>query len=108
MHLQGGFFCYKNPMTQGIYLAAIGMTLAVALSNYLVELPINEWLTWGAFSYPITFLITELTNYYYGSFWARRVVYIGFTVAVSLSFMSLLWDGKTPSPLGEHFSMCFS
>jgi len=74
-------------MNQGILLATFGMIAAVAASNYLVELPINEFLTWGSFSYPVTFFITETVNYFHGPRWARRVVYIGFLVAVTLSFL---------------------
>jgi uncharacterized PurR-regulated membrane protein YhhQ (DUF165 family) len=72
-------------MKNGIVLACVAMTLAVVASNFLVELQINQWLTWGAFTYPVTFFITELTNYFYGPKIARRVVYSGFVVAVLLS-----------------------
>ncbi len=67
------------------FLAFFSMIAAVALSNYLVQFPINDWLTFGAFSYPITFLITELTNRFYGSRAARCVVYGGFALAMVLS-----------------------
>lgn len=67
--------------------AVIAMIIIVAASNYLVEIPINNWLTWGAFTYPFTFLVTELTNYHYGPKNARQVVYAGFAVAVLFSFM---------------------
>lgn len=63
----------------------IAMIAVVAASNVLVMFPINDWLTWGAFPYPITFLITELTNRFYGPKLARKVVYVGFTLAVILS-----------------------
>jgi queuosine precursor transporter len=68
-----------------IRLATLGMVVAIALSNYLVQFEINEWLTWGAFTYPITFLITELTNRFHGPRLARRVVYVGFLFALILS-----------------------
>ena len=66
------------------------MGLIVVLSNYLVQFPIqyfglNEILTYGAFSYPITFLITDLANRAYGKLVARKVVYIGFTIGVLLT-----------------------
>ena len=59
-------------------------------SNYLVQFPIqyfglNEILTYGAFSYPITFLITDLANRAYGKLVARKVVYVGFTIGVLLT-----------------------
>ena len=66
------------------------MGLVVVLSNYLVQFPIqyfglNEILTYGAFSYPITFLITDLANRAYGKLVARKVVYVGFTIGVLLT-----------------------
>ena len=59
------------------------MGLVVVASNYLVQFPIqhfglSEILTYGAFSYPITFLITDLANRAYGKIVARKIVYIGF------------------------------
>jgi hypothetical protein len=65
--------------------ACLAMVVIVILSNYLVSFPINDWLTWGAFSYPIAFLVTELTNQLHGPKLARRVVYVGFAIAVVLS-----------------------
>jgi uncharacterized PurR-regulated membrane protein YhhQ (DUF165 family) len=66
------------------------MGLVVVLSNYLVQFPIqyfelNEILTYGAFSYPVTFLITDLANRAYGKFVARKIVYVGFTIGVILT-----------------------
>ena len=66
------------------------MGLIVVFSNYLVQFPIqyfglNEILTYGAFSYPITFLITDLANRAYGKLVARKVVYVGFTIGVLLT-----------------------
>lgn len=68
-----------------IPLAYFAMMVLVALSNYLVQFPISDWLTWGAIPYPITFLVTELTNRFYGPKKARKVVYVGFALAVFLS-----------------------
>lgn len=65
--------------------AYLGMMVFVAASNYLVQFPINAWLTWGAFPYPACFLVTELTNCFYGPKVARRVVYVGFWLGVALS-----------------------
>lgn len=61
------------------------MVLIVTLSNYLLQFPINDWLTWGGLLYPVSFLVTELTNRFFGPQRARHVVYLGFTVAVALS-----------------------
>jgi uncharacterized integral membrane protein (TIGR00697 family) len=72
------------------YKLSFLMGLIVVLSNYLVQFPIqyfklNEILTYGAFSYPITFLITDLANRAYGKLVARKVVYVGFTIGVLLT-----------------------
>lgn len=61
------------------------MVVVIALSNYLVQYPVNDWLTLGAFPYPISFLITELTNRYQGAEKARGVVYVGFMFGVFVS-----------------------
>ena len=66
------------------------MGLVVVASNYLVQFPINQFglseiLTYGAFSYPITFLITDLANRAYGKTVAKKIVYIGFFVGVCLT-----------------------
>ena len=66
------------------------MGVVVLSSNYLVQFPIryfglSEILTYGAFSYPITFLITDLANRAYGKIIARKVVYIGFVVGILLT-----------------------
>ena len=63
------------------------MGLVVVLSNYLVQFPIKyfqleEFLTYGAFSYPVAFLITDLTNRRYGKNIARRIIYIGFILGL--------------------------
>ncbi len=61
------------------------MAVIVAASNYLVQFAINDWLTWAAFTYPASFLVTDLCNRTIGPRLARRVVYVGFTLAVVLS-----------------------
>ena len=72
------------------YKLSLVMGLIVVLSNYLVQFPIqhfglNEILTYGAFSYPVTFLITDLANRAYGKLVARKVVYVGFTIGILLT-----------------------
>ena len=72
------------------YKLSILMGLIVVISNYLVQFPIekfglSEILTFGAFSYPITFLITDLANRAYGKFVARKIVYIGFILGILLT-----------------------
>ena len=66
------------------------MAFVVALSNYLVQFPINYFnlenlLTYGAFSYPVAFLITDLSNRKYGKNIAKKIVYLGFVLGVSLT-----------------------
>ena len=63
------------------------MGLVVLASNYLVQFPIKHYgleeiLTYGAFSYPIAFLITDLANRSFGKVVARKIVYIGFTIGI--------------------------
>ena len=68
------------------------MGVVVLSSNYLVQFPIKyygleEILTYGAFTYPIAFLITDLANRSYGKFIARKIVYIGFAIGVSFTLL---------------------
>ena len=79
------------------FILAFSMALVVALSNYLVQFPINYYglnniLTYGAFSYPIAFLITDLANRSYGKIIARKIVYIGFTIGILFSLWAFLYD----------------
>ncbi len=66
-------------------LAVLAMAVVVTTSNILVQIPINDWLTWGAFTYPVAFLVTDLSNRWMGPAVARRVVLAGFALAVVLS-----------------------
>ena len=61
------------------------MVAIVASSNYLVQFPINDWLTWGALTYPVSFLVTELTNFFHGTRIAKRVIWAGFFTGVAVS-----------------------
>ncbi len=68
------------------------MGAVVLISNYLVQFPIKyygleEILTYGAFSYPIAFLITDLVNRFYGKTVAKKVVYIGFVLGITFTFL---------------------
>ena len=72
------------------FILALSMAFVVSLSNYLVQFPVNyaglqDIFTYGAFSYPIAFLITDLTNRRYGKIVARKIVYIGFILGVTLT-----------------------
>ena len=69
---------------------AILMAVLVSISNFLVQFPVNYFgmesiLTYAAFTYPITFLITDLANRKYGKFIARKIVYLGFFTGVLLT-----------------------
>lgn len=76
----------SEPITLRALLPGItAMTVIVTAANVLVQYPINDWLTWGAFTYPISFLVTDLCNRVLGPRHARWVVYVGFLVAVALS-----------------------
>ena len=64
---------------------AAAMVLIVLSSNVLVQYPLSDWLTWGAITYPFSFLVVDLANRYHGPRMARRIVYVGFVVALVLS-----------------------
>ena len=66
-------------------LPVLAMVVVVAGSNVAVQYPISDWLTWGALTYPVAFLVTDLTNRRYGPQEARQVAYVGFALAVLLS-----------------------
>jgi queuosine precursor transporter len=67
------------------------MAVVIVLSNVLVQFPINDWLTWGAFTYPLVFLVTDLTNRAVGATAARKVAMAGFAVAVLVSLLMTPW-----------------
>ena len=80
-------FSKKNSL---FYISAFFMGLIIVLSNYLVQFPIKyfnleEVLTYGAFSYPIAFLITDLLNRRYGKEKAKQIVYLGFALGIFLT-----------------------
>jgi len=74
-------------MSRLFLLLSLVMGIVVLASNYLVQFPIQyygleEILTYGAFSYPVAFLITDLANRSYGKFVARKIVYVGFIIGI--------------------------
>ena len=84
----------KFPLNTSLPIFVIAMTGVVALSNYLVQFPVQaqlggvnlaDLLTWGAFTYPVAFLVTDLTNRRFGAAKARVVVGAGFILAVAFS-----------------------
>ena len=76
--------------TRPLLFLAFFMAIFVTASNFLVQFPITffgmqEVLTYGAVSYPITFLITDLANRRYGKLTARKIVYLGFALGIALT-----------------------
>ena len=79
-------------MNKLFILLSFLMGVIVLSSNYLVQFPINyyglsEILTYGAFSYPLAFLITDLANRSYGKFVARKIVYLGFLIGIGFTVL---------------------
>ncbi|WP_412058876.1 VUT family protein [Bartonella sp. DGB2] len=84
-------FALKDSQTRHLLYSALAMCFVVALSNVLIQYPvrwfvIDHVLTYSAFTYPITFLINDLTNRCYGQAAARKVVYVGCVVGVIVSW----------------------
>lgn len=74
-------------MNRGILSGVIAMAAIVVASNILVQFLFGNWLTWGAFTYPFAFLVTDLMNRLYGAPAARKVVLAGFVVGIACSFI---------------------
>ena len=74
-------------MTRTYLPGIIAMALIVVASNILVQFLYGNWLTWGAFTYPLAFLVTDIMNRVYGTAAARRVVLVGFVVGVFCSLI---------------------
>ena len=75
-------------------LGVIAMGAIVLVSNILVQFPLGNWLTWGAFTYPLAFLVTDLINRFFGAAAARRVVYFGLLVGLGCSFVGTQMMGE--------------
>ncbi|MEO0744093.1 MAG: queuosine precursor transporter [Pseudomonadota bacterium] len=86
-------------MTRAHLPGIIAMALIVVASNVLVQFLFGNWLTWGAFTYPLAFLVTDIMNRVYGAGPARTVVFVGFIVGVFCSLVGtqimLQGDGFT-------------
>ena len=79
-------------MSKSFLLLSFLMGVVVLSSNYLVQFPVNyyglnEILTYGAFSYPVAFLITDLANRSYGKIVARKIVYFGFVLGIGFTIL---------------------
>lgn len=68
-----------------LVLPALAMAAIVLTSNLLVQFPLNAWLTWGAFSYPVAYLVTDVCNRIAGPQLARRVAWCGFATGLACS-----------------------
>ncbi|WP_298840561.1 queuosine precursor transporter [uncultured Roseobacter sp.] len=74
-------------MTRAHLPGIIAMAAIVVASNILVQFLFGNWLTWGAFTYPLAFLVTDVMNRVYGAAAARRVVFAGFIVGIICSLI---------------------
>ena len=81
----------QTPRLTQLWRPILAMLIVIASSNYLVQFPINDWLTWGAFTFPVAFLVTDLTNRAVGAKAARRVAWVGFMIAVVVSLGLAPW-----------------
>jgi uncharacterized integral membrane protein (TIGR00697 family) len=72
-------------MTRISLYGVAAMAIVVVASNILVQHPIGTWLTWGAFTYPLAFLVSDIVNRLEGPAAARRVVYAGFVTGLACS-----------------------
>ncbi|WP_296476022.1 queuosine precursor transporter [Roseinatronobacter sp.] len=74
-------------MTRTYLPGILAMAAIVVASNILVQFLFGNWLTWGAFTYPLAFLVNDIMNRVYGPSAARRVVWVGFAVGVACSLI---------------------
>lgn len=81
-------------MTRIQTYGVIAMAIVVVASNILVQHPIGQWLTWGAFTYPLSFLVSDIVNRLAGAKAARQVVYAGFVVGLVCSWIGTQITGE--------------
>ncbi|GGA99067.1 queuosine precursor transporter [Allosediminivita pacifica] len=81
-------------MTRQHIPGILAMAAIVVASNILVQILLGQWLTWGAFTYPLAFLVTDLMNRLYGPGPARKVVFAGFVVGVLCSLIGTQIQGE--------------
>lgn len=81
-------------MKHSILPGVLAMAAIVVASNILVQFLFGQWLTWGAFTYPLAFLVTDIMNRVYGREAARRVVFAGFVVGLICSFIGTQITGE--------------
>ncbi len=81
-------------MSRGIWAGVAAMAVVVVASNILVQFLAGNWLTWGAFTYPFAFLVTDLMNRLYGTAAARKVVLVGFAIGIACSLVGSQIQGE--------------
>ena len=81
-------------MTRSHLPGILAMAAIVVASNILVQFLFGNWLTWGAFTYPLAFLVNDVMNRVYGPQAARRVVWVGFAVGVACSLIGTQITGE--------------
>lgn len=81
-------------MTRSLLPGILAMTVIVVASNILVQYPVGQWLTWGAFTYPFSFLVNDITNRLQGPRAARQVVVAGFVVGLVCSLIGARIQGE--------------
>lgn len=81
-------------MTRQHLPGVIAMAAIVVASNILVQFLFGQWLTWGAFTYPLAFLVTDVMNRVYGAGPARQVIFAGFVVGVFCSLIGTQINGE--------------
>ena len=89
----------KATPPMALWLPIAAMMAVIGVSNVAVQHAINDWLTWGAFTYPLAFLVTDLTNRAHGPGRARTVAYVGLPFGIGLSILLAVaadiphWEG---------------
>jgi len=82
-------------MTRSLLPGILAMAAIVVASNIGVQFLLGPWLTWGALTYPLAFLVNDLTNRLYGPTAARKVVWAGFATGVACSLIAAGFDATT-------------
>ncbi|MEO1679065.1 MAG: VUT family protein [Pseudomonadota bacterium] len=85
----------QSPPLARLLPGIAAMAATVVASNILVQFLLGDWLTWGALTYPIAFLVTDLMNRAYGPKAARRVVAAGFATGIACSLVAAAFDATT-------------
>ena len=79
---------------KSLVVPIITMSIIVLVSNILVQFLLGNWLTWGALTYPFAFLVTDITNRFYGLSAARKVVLFGFIIGIFCSLVGTQLQGE--------------